>query len=834
MVRPSYVDNDGVPPFESEPDDGGRVESDIFSQAGDESTILRQIIESTPNAMVIIDERGRITLVNSQTEALFGRGRSELLSMHVEDLIPERFRGTHPNFRHGFFAKPDARSMGAGRDLFGRHASGREFPIEIRLNPVEIGDRMQVLASIIDITERKRSAERLHHIVEAAPNAMIMVNSTGNIVLVNSQTEKSFGYTREELLSMEVEALIPQRFSEQHHGFRNAFFRTPDRREMGSGRDLFGRRKDGTEIPIEIGLNPIHIMDEQHVLASIIDISERLQVHAIESAKHEDRLRRSILDSLPFSIIASNPDGTIVTANPAAERLLGFERDELVGSSMAGLRDGRSAEMPLLATRPDAVDEREVDYCRKDGSTIPVNEAIALISSDEGDVSGVLSVAYDITLRLEAEAFIRHMAHYDFLTDLPNRTKLFERLDDDLREAVRTGRGVAVALIDLDHFKRVNDSLGHHVGDDLLVKMAARLNAQLRSRDMVARLGGDEFVLVFTNVDSREQLHERLTSVLASIPEPVYCSGHELIVTASMGLAMSPDAGQDPTTLLKHADTAMYHAKSTARNSYRWFENSMLDETNDKLAMASALRHALERDEISVSYQTQVSVETGEVIGVEALARWRTTDGVNITPDRFIPVAEDNGLIIALGEWVLRRACNDVVAMSNDLGVPLRLAVNVSPRQFQDRAWLDILRRAIDDSGLPADRLELEITEGIFMDDPREVVEVMTTVRSLGVAIVLDDFGTGFSSLAYLTRFTIDKLKIDRSFVADLSSDGAGAAIVNTIIVMAHALGMTVVAEGVETETQEVHLRERGCDVVQGFRYSRAVPPHELAVALGR
>lgn len=829
------VDNGPVSSSEPAPARPIASESDIFSQTGDESQILRQIIEATPNAMVMVDPRGNITLVNSQTERLFGFDRSQLLSMNVEELIPERIRDTHADFRRDFFTQPDTRSMGAGRDLFGRHATGREFPIEIGLNPVEIGDEVQVLASIIDITERKRAEERLNHIVEAAPNAMIMINSTGNIVLVNSQTEKSFGYSRAELLSMGVEDLIPERFSHQHAGFRTDFFAAPDRREMGSGRDLFGRRKDGTEIPIEIGLNPIQIMNEQHVLASVIDISERIQVHAIESAKQEDRLRRSILDSLPFSIIASDPDGTIVTANPAAERLLGFERDELVGSPIGGLREGVSTDMPLLATRPDAVDEREVDYCRKNGTTIPVNEAIALISSDEGEVSGVLSVAYDITQRREAEAFIRHMAHYDFLTDLPNRTKLFERLDDDLRAAVRTGRGVAVALIDLDHFKRVNDSLGHHVGDDLLVKMAARLNAQVRANDMVARLGGDEFVLVFTDVDNAEQLRQRLSAVLASIPEPIYCGGHEIIVTASMGLAMSPEAGQDPTTLLKHADTAMYHAKTTARNSYRWFENSMLNETNDKLAMAAALRHALERDEISVSYQTQVSLATGAVIGVEALARWRTADGRDITPDRFIPVAEDNGLIIALGEWVLRRACSDVVAMSNELGTPLRLAVNVSPRQFQDRAWLDVLSRALDETGLPADRLELEITEGIFMEDPQEVVELMTTVRSLGVAIVVDDFGTGFSSLAYLTRFTIDKLKIDRSFVADLdlSAEGAGAAIVNTIIVMAHALGMTVVAEGVETLEQEIHLRERGCDVVQGFRYSRAVPPRELAAVIG-
>lgn len=670
----------------------------------------------------------------------------------------------------------------------------------------------------------------LRQIIEATPNAMLMVDPRGRITLVNTQTEALFGYSRDELLAMDVEQLIPERFRE-HHTYRDGFFDRPDRREMGAGRELFGRRRDGTEVPIEIGLNPIQIADEQHVLASVIDITERLFVQAIESAKHADRMRRSILDSLPFSIIASDADGTIVTANPAAERLLGFDRDELVGSPIGALRD--SVDMPLLATRPDAVDEREVDYSRKDGTTIPVNEAISLIASDDAEVTGVLSVAYDITQRREAEAFIRHMAHFDFLTDLPNRTQLFERLDHDLRLAVRHGRGVAVTMIDLDHFKRVNDSLGHHVGDELLVKMAARLRAQVRPDDMVARLGGDEFVMVFTGFDSSEQLQRRIASVLKAIPEPMVCSGHEIIVTASLGIATYPLAGSDPTTLLKHADAAMYQAKSAARNSYRWFEPSMLDATNDKLAMAAALRHALDRGEISVSYQTQVSLETGRVVGVEALARWRTSDGRDIGPDRFIPVAEDNGLIIQLGEWVLRRACADTMTMSEEVGFPLTLAVNVSPRQFHDRSWLDVLQRALDESGLPADRLELEITEGIFMDDPLDTIDVIQTVRSLGVSIVVDDFGTGFSSLAYLTRFPIDKIKIDRSFISDVVVDAADAAIVNTIIVMAHTLGMTVVGEGVETSAQETYLRDRGCDVAQGFRYSRAVPPDAIAAAIG-
>ncbi len=665
----------------------------------DESRILRQIIEATPNAMVMVDERGRITMVNSQTEFQFGYTREQLLSMTVDRLIPERFRARHEGFRNGFFERPDTRAMGAGRDLYGLHSGGREFPIEIGLNPLIINGRSQVLASIIDITERKRAEERLSQVVEAAPNAMIMVNSQGQIVLVNTQTEKSFGYSREELLGMNVEDLIPTRLRAKHDGYRDGYFRHPDRREMGAGRELFGRRKDGSEIPVEIGLNPIQVLDEQHVLASVIDITERLIVQAAESAERADRLRQSILDSLPFSIIASSPDGVIVTANPAAERLLGAKRNELVGARIDEVRErglGRGT------VGPDGVEEREVDYCRKDGYAVPVNEAIAPIADESGQVSGYLAVAYDITQRREAEAFIRHMAHYDFLTDLPNRTLLSARLDEELARAEAHQVGLAVILVDLDHFKRINDSLGHHVGDEVLLQMAARLRRELREDDLVSRFGGDEFVLVLTDVASEQELADRITSLLDVIPEPVVWNGHELIVTASMGGALYPGGGLDSTTLIKHADTAMYHAKASARNSFQWFRDAMLDETNDKLALAVALRHALDRGEITVAYQPEIDLATGEIVGLEALARWRDVDGNAVPPDRFIPVAEDNGLIHRLGEQVLRTACMDAVAMAEAAGRPIRLAVNVSPRQLHDKDWLGLLEDAMRESGFPA------------------------------------------------------------------------------------------------------------------------------------
>ncbi|MCX6399075.1 MAG: EAL domain-containing protein [Propionibacteriales bacterium] len=805
------------------------------SGTSDDERRLRLIIEATPNAMVMVDVDGNIVLVNSQTETLFGHTREDLLTMRVEQLIPERFHARHEGYRRGFFASPDTRSMGAGRDLYGLRKDGREVPIEIGLNPLETDDGAFVLASIIDITERKRSEERLLHVVEAAPNAMIMVNEAGSIVLVNSQTETSFGYRREELLSMRVEDLIPERFRPRHDAFRAGFFASPDRREMGVGRELFGRRKDGTEMPIEIGLNPIQILDENFVLASIIDITERLVVQRAQTALRDDLLRKSILDSLPFCIIATDADGIIVTANPAAESLLAYPQHELVGSPIYAIH-GTDEEVAAITVEPGesfGLDEREWVYRHKDGTSIPVNESNAALLDGRGQVNGYLTVAYDITKRKQAQAAVRHMAQHDVLTDLPNRTLLFDHL---LSAIARAGTDpsamIVVLLLDLDHFKRVNDSLGHHVGDELLLRMVPRLQGAVRETDLVSRLGGDEFVVVFTEVDDTGALTARIDALMNGVSAPIEINGHELIVTASMGGAIYPYNGSDPATLLKNADTAMYHAKTSGRNNFQWFLDSLLDETNDKIALAGSLRHALDRGELSVAYQPLVSLDTGHVIGMEALARWHSADHGSLSPARFIPVAEDSGMILQLGEWMLRQACTDAMAIRAELGRPLRLAVNVSPRQVRSDDWLKTVADVLNDTGFDPADLELEITEGILMEDPRDVIQVLHATRQLGINIVVDDFGTGFSSLAYLTRFPIDKIKIDRSFVRDLTVDDADAAIVDTIIAMAHTLKMKVVAEGVETDEQRMYLRERACDEAQGYLYKEAVGADRLVAAV--
>jgi diguanylate cyclase (GGDEF)-like protein len=419
------------------------------------------------------------------------------------------------------------------------------------------------------------------------------------------------------------------------------------------------------------------------------------------------------------------------------------------------------------------------------------------------------------------------MANHDALTNMPNRSMLVRHLVGAIDQAATDGTQVVLVLLDLDHFKRVNDSMGHHAGDVLLLRVADRLKRWIPNAEMVARLGGDEFVIVFTGVRDASALTADVQNLLESLTTPLAIQGTELAITVSAGGVVYPTDGDNPSALLRLADTAMYQAKAAGRNNFAWFAEPMLDESNERASMASALRVAMRSDELAVAYQPQVDLATGDVVGFEALARWYSPVHGPVRPDRFIPVAEDSGMIVELGRWVLEHACHDVAEMQRTLGRRLRVAVNASPRQFHSAGWVQTVVSALESSGLSPDQLELEITEGILMDDRWNVIEVLRALRDLGVSIAVDDFGQGYSSLAYLTRFPIDKLKIDRAFVQEIRSADGDAPIVDAIIGMAHALGMEVVAEGVESPFQEHYLRERGCDQVQGFLYSAALPAAE-------
>lgn len=816
---------------------------------GPELPMLQLVIDAAPNPMLMMSEAGAIILVNNQAEKLFGYGRDELLELQVEDLIPERYRAGHAHMLRSFMAAPSTRPMGARRDLYARCKDGSEVPVEIGLHPVQKGDALLVFASIVDISERKHAEQRFRLMVEATPSAMLIVNRQSDITLVNSQVERLFGYGRAELIGANVEMLIAPSFRMAFSSLRNDFFfATPKPSVTGEQRELLGLTKDGGEIPVEIRLTPIETHEGLVSLVSIVDLTERKRAEQLALAEHSHQLRQSILDSIPFSVIAMDLDGRVTTCNPATVNMLGYRREELVGKNAAlllhlpdeleryAVRVSYELNIAVAAdhtaliakARQGNSDENEWTYRRKDGSQIPVQVSIAPLRDRNDNITGYLTVAYDISDRKRAEAAILRMAHHDALTGLPNRVLLMDRLQMAIKQAQKDQQLVCVLLLDLDHFKRINDSLGHHVGDSLLIALSRRLQSHLRDGDTLARLGGDEFMIILPDAKSRESIQSAVDRIVAHVATPVTVGEHELLVTTSVGGALYPIDGLDARTLIQHADSAMYAAKAAGRNNAQWFNEAMLRQSQHKLQLSNSLRAALESEQFHLVYQPKVSLRTGEITGLEALIRWEHPTLGNIPPDQFIPFAEESELIVPIGEWVLRRACGEIMQLQSMLGRPLNIAVNVSPRQLQHGNWIAQIKQALKESGLPGTSLEVEVTEGMLIQNPKDSADLLEDVRGLGVRVVIDDFGTGYSSLSYVTRLPVDKLKIDRAFVRDLTIDTNDAAVVDAIIAMSHSLGLTVIAEGVETQEQLQYLQSRNCDEAQGYYFGPVVTIDEV------
>ncbi len=447
----------------------------------------------------------------------------------------------------------------------------------------------------------------------------------------------------------------------------------------------------------------------------------------------------------------------------------------------------------------------------------------------DGEVAGFISTYADITEQKRAEAEIRHLAHSDALTGLANRFSLYARLGQAMADARRSGQSLAVLFLDLDRFKTINDSLGHHVGDALLVQVADRLRGCVREADTVARLGGDEFVVALQDVGCAANAAHVAGKLLARLSAPYVVDGTELHAAPSIGISLFPDDCADATGLLRNADAAMYHAKASGRANYQFFTAELNRAATARLILEGKLRRAVERGEFELWYQPLIAACDGTLIGVEALARWRHPQDGLIAPDQFIPLAEETGMITAIGAWVLGEACRQAVRWREQGLGALRVAVNVSARQLRDASFAEAVAGALAASGLEAGALELEITESSIMEQPERAIDLLRALKALGVHIAIDDFGTGYSSLSHLKRFPLDRLKIDRSFVSDIEHDANDAAIVAAAVSVAHNLGLSVVAEGVESAEQVARLRKLGCDVLQGFHFSRPLPAAELA-----
>ena len=466
---------------------------------------------------------------------------------------------------------------------------------------------------------------------------------------------------------------------------------------------------------------------------------------------------------------------------------------------------------------------------RKDGAEGDIEASITLQKDPSGKPTGFKGMIRDITERKRTEQQLNYMATHDILTGLPNRLMFNQLLNQAIRSASRNKRLLAVLFIDLDRFKIINDSLGHEAGDRLLKEIARRFKRSLRSVDVVARLGGDEFIILIEEVEGLSQIEVVARKILSSALKPMVLSGEECRVTASIGISIYPRDGMDEQTLMKNADIAMYYAKEEGKNNYQFYSKEIQSQSSERLAIESNIRLALERKEFSLQYQAKVDFKTGKITGVEALLRWQNQYLGAVPPARFIPVAEDTGLIVPIGRWVMKTACNQNVGWQKQGLPPVCIGVNLSLRQLMDEHLLEDIKAALDDSGLKPDLLELEITESMVMHNPERLIGILTNIKKMGVRIAIDDFGTGYSSLAQLKNFPIDTLKMDRSFMRNLLENNDNKSIIEAIITMGKTLSVTVVAEGVETRDQETFLREHICDEMQGFYFSKPIAPDQFS-----
>jgi diguanylate cyclase (GGDEF)-like protein/PAS domain S-box-containing protein len=569
----------------------------------------------------------------------------------------------------------------------------------------------------------------------------------------------------------------------------------------------------------------------------IQDITERKQSH--QALREAERRYYNLFENAIEGIFRTTLEGEFIDANPALARIYGFESPLELMRSLKDIRnqlyvelDRRDEFMELIKAR-GTVSSFESQIYRKHGEVIWISENARAVSDDNGNVVCYEGTVEDITERKLYQARIEQQANYDTLTGLANRSLMNERLAQAIRAASSYGTRLAVVFVDLDRFKYINDSLGHHVGDELLRAMAERLKATVRESDTVARLGGDEFVLLINGQGDPETVAIVLERMLSDISQPWTIPQGDFNVTCSIGVALYPDDGTTAETLLKHADSAMYRAKEKGRNNFQFFTSELNALITERLELENKLRRALDRDQFALMYQPRVDLRSRRIIGVEALLRWQLPDHEAIPPGRFIPVAEEIGLIVPIGKWVLRTACAQAKAWQ-ELGLPpLSMSVNVSARQFRQDNLVATIAEALRETGLDARHLEIELTESTVMHDAEQFISMLGELSDLGVQIALDDFGTGYSSLSYLKRFPVDRLKVDRSFVQDIATDVDDATIVRTIIALGHNLGLKVVAEGVETQEQIDFLSANLCDELQGYYFGRPMPASDIARLIG-
>jgi diguanylate cyclase (GGDEF)-like protein/PAS domain S-box-containing protein len=657
--------------------------------------------------------------------------------------------------------------------------------------------------------------------------SIITMDLAGYITGWNRSAEQLFGYSAAEAVGKHILFLYADPDAEDDSdNFQDAFLEHGGR-EM----EVRRRRKSGEVFWASLQLS---LMRDEHgepcgLIGYLSDITARVE------AEKTMRLQSRIFEHSEESILITDATRHILSVNPAFSEMTGYPQEEIIGQTPAILRSTRHPtefyEDIWVRVEQDGSWHGEVWTQRKNGEDFPSWASISLVKNHDGQISHYFSIFTDMTERKKAEERIHHLAYYDGLTGLPNRSLLYQLIDQALAEARRNRLHGAILFIDLNRFKPINDTLGHAIGDRLLLQVAERLRRAVRTADVVARLGGDEFVVALFDITQREHAAVVAQKILAALDPPFFIEENELQMGAAIGISAYPRDGFDTESFLRMADIAMYRAKQSGQAGYAFYSHEMNQRTLDRLKIESGLRHGIENNELLLHYQPKVDIASGLIVGVEALVRWRHPTRGMVSPGEFIPIAEESGLVVRLSAWVLEAALQQAY-LWYAAGLPvLKVAVNLSARDFSPSLATRVAS-LLTSHGVPPGWLELEITEGMLTHSSEEVITMMDALTALGVTLALDDFGTGYSSLSYLKRFPIDTLKIDQSFIRGIPTDGDDCAIAGAIVSMAQRLGHRVIAEGVETLAQLDYLESLGCQEIQGYYFSAPVPADKLEAML--
>ncbi|MBU1216736.1 EAL domain-containing protein [bacterium] len=794
-------------------------------QLHDKNQLLDSIIENIPH-MIFLKHASdlRYALFNRAGEKLTGFSREKLLGHNDYEFFPKE--------QADFFIQKDKEILGNGGILDIAEEkidtpTGTRILHTKKLTLKDADGKPSYLLGISeDITQRKQIEDSLHESQVIAGLGSYVLDIKTGIWTSSDVLDSLLGINKNYNHSYKGwEKLIhPDDWARMDHYFKSEVItqKKPFNQEY-----RIIRQNDSSERWVH-GLGKLEFDADGKLLrmiGTIQDITERKL-----SSNSLQKLSLAVEQS-PNSIVITDINGNIEYVNKMFTTVTGYSFDEAIGQNPKILKSDETLpsiynEMWTHLTS-GKIWNGELINRKKDGTTYIESATISPVKQKDGTITNYVAIKEDITQKKKAEARIENLAHFDQLTGLPNRIMLNDRITYLLNMAQRNNEPLSVMFLDLDHFKNINDTLGHTAGDQLLIAVAKRIKMAIRDEDTVSRLGGDEFILLFPDTDANTAMHIA-TKLIEAVSKPSIIENHELTITPSIGIAVYPNDGADFETLLKNADTAMYQVKNDSRNSFNFFTQEMQQHLARNLQLVNAMRQALKRKELELYYQPQISIEDGHIIGAEALLRWNHPELGMISPAEFIPIAEDSGQIIEIGEWVLRSAAFQMKQWLDEGFGPMIIAVNISAVQFRQTNLTQLITNILNETKLPSQYLELELTEAVTMSDPKVAIDVMNTLHGQGIRMSIDDFGTGYSSLSYLKQFKVYKLKIDQSFIRNITDDSEDRAIVSAIIDMANNLGLRTIAEGVETSEQLSFLRLHGCNEVQGYYFSKPLRAKEF------